>query len=407
MTSASSTALYLWNALGVPSTRIPIDNTTFISHVLPLVLFYFASAVLAVTPQTHAVRVALWPLIALLTLRTVLSVDMSSGKPEYSVLDTIFVVHILCAATRSLGWTLAKGPLVRHLRPRNSSPSTIMDALDLVSSYRGHEWELSRRLYIPHETRPANRMAFALYASVSAVANAFIHGVFGRAVMTMLRVGVGEIRGSTLFDETLPLWLRYLRACTISILSAIGTYSYVQMMYDLCTVPGIIFLGQDPAQWPPAFNAPWRATSLSDFWGRRWHQFLRQVFLLVGGYPLSLVLGPSGIVIGAFLASVLLHYILLLTLSGHGEFWWMFVGFGMMAPGILVERAFHQLTGRCAGGVVGWVWTMAWLLVWGNVIFEGFARVPVHRSTSIDDITLVWTLVERLVTSFDNWLHTI
>ncbi|KAF8135099.1 hypothetical protein EV363DRAFT_1257078 [Boletus edulis] len=407
MSSASSTALYLWNALGVPSTRIPIDSTTFISHVLPPVVFYFASAVLAVTPQTHAVRVALWPVIALLALRTVLSVDMSCGKPEYSVLDALFTLHMLCAATRSLGWTLAKGPFVRHLRPRNSSPSTILDALDLVSSYRGHEWELSSRLYIPRETRPANRMAFALYAFASAVAHAFIHGVLDRAAMTMLRVGVGEIRGSTLFDETLPLWLRYLRACIISILTAIGTYSYVQVVYDLCTVLGIIFLEQDPAQWPPAFDSPWRATSLSDFWGRRWHQFFRQVFLLLGGYPLSLVLGFSGIVIGAFLASVLLHHIFLLTLNGHGEFWRMFVGFGMMAPGILVERAFHQLTGRRVGGVVGWVWTMVWLLVWGIVIFEGFARVPIDRSTLIDDMTLVRTLVERLVTGFDNWLHTI
>ena len=41
-------------------------------------------------------------------------------------------------ATRTLDWALAKGPLVRHLRPANSSPSIIMDALDLVSNSRGH-----------------------------------------------------------------------------------------------------------------------------------------------------------------------------------------------------------------------------------------------------------------------------
>ncbi|KAG6373496.1 hypothetical protein JVT61DRAFT_6654 [Boletus reticuloceps] len=396
-----------WNALGVPSTRIPIDGATFISHVLPPVVFYIASAVLAVTPQTHTVRVALWPLIALLALRAVLSVDMSHGKPECAFLDTFLALFMFSSATRSLGWTLAKGPLVRHLRPRNSSPSTIMDALDLISSYRGYGWDWSRRLYIPRETRPANRIAFALHASLSAVAHAFICIGFYLAAFTMLPLGVGDVPGgSTLFDDTLPFWLRYPRACIISVITAFATYGGMQMFYDLCTIAGILFLGQDPAQWPPAFDSPWRATSLIDFWGRGWHQFLRQVFLLVGGYPLSLVLGRDGIIIGAFLASALWHHIMVLTFDSRAGYWWMFVGFGMMGPGILAEQAFHRVTGRRVGGVVGWIWTMAWLLVWGNVFFEGFARLPMDRSILNGGMRPARILV-GLVGSFDDWLHTI
>ena len=80
----------------------------------------------------------------------------------------------------------------------------------------------------------------------------------------------------------------------------------------------------------------------------------------------------------------------------------------MMAPGILIERAFHQLTGRRVGGVIGWVWTMTWLILWGNVIIEGFAREGMFISSSpIDSASPLRPLVERLAIDFDSWLHTI
>ena len=89
-------------------------------------------------------------------------------------------------AGRTLSWTLEKGPLVRNLRPTNSSPSTIMDALDLASNFRGHGWEWSHyQSYIPRETRSVNRIAFVFYAFVSAAAHALISGAFHRAVLTL------------------------------------------------------------------------------------------------------------------------------------------------------------------------------------------------------------------------------
>ena len=309
---------------------------------------------------------------------------------------------------RTLDWTFAKEPLVRHLRPVNSSPSTVMDALDLASSFRGYGWERSRGLYIPRETRPANRIAFAFYAFLSAVAHILLCGALHRAILSFAPVGVGPIPGgSTIFDNTLPFLVRYLRSSIIATLDALSLYAALQMGYDLCTVPGIL-LGQDPAQWPPLFDAPWRATSLGDFWGRRWHQFFRRIFVFLGGYPFSFVLGRTGIVIGTFLASALWHQIALMPLNGRAEIWWMLLGFGMMGPGILAERAFHRLTGKRVGGVAGWVWTMSWLLLWGNVIVEGFARGGMFSCTSgLDTGSPLRAPVERLVIDFDAWLHTL
>ena len=82
------------NVLGVPSAKIPIDGTTFVLYVLPPLVCYFAVAVLAVTPHMRPVRIALWPFVALLASRAVLSVDMSLGKPERKFLDVALVVSV-------------------------------------------------------------------------------------------------------------------------------------------------------------------------------------------------------------------------------------------------------------------------------------------------------------------------
>jgi len=317
------------------------------------------------------------------------------------------VLFMLSIAVRTLDWTLAKGPLVRHLRPANSSPSTIMDALDLASNFRGHGWEWSHyQSYIPRETRPANRMTFVFYTFLSAAAHALIAGTLLRVLLTLAPVGVLTPEGSTIFDESLPFLVGYIRATIISSLTGFVLYAVMQMTYDLCTIPAILVLGQDPAQWPPPFDAPWRATSLGDFWGHRWHQFFRHIFLLLGGYPLSFVLGRTGLIIGTFLGSVVWHYISLITLNSQADVWWMLVGFGMNAVGILAERAFHQLTGRKVGGVLGWAWTMAWLALWGNMIVEGFAREGMFGCWSpFGQGSPLGKSVERLVIDFDLWLH--
>lgn len=90
----SSATLFLRNALGVPSTRIPIDRTTFVTYALPLLVCYFLAAVLAVTSQTRTPRLAFWPLVALLALRAALSLDLSLGKTELKFNNTNFTASI-------------------------------------------------------------------------------------------------------------------------------------------------------------------------------------------------------------------------------------------------------------------------------------------------------------------------
>ena len=201
--------------------------------------------------------------------------------------------------SRALGWTLAKEPLVRCLRPRNSSPSIIFDAIDLAINFRGYGWNWPRGFSFPQDTRPENRIAFSLHAFLSAVAHLFIFGICQRATLSFRPSGHTTI-GFSYYDETLPLFVRHFRAIIIVFIQYIAGYSSLQAVYDLATPIGVLFFEQDPIQWPPAFSAPWRATSLGEFWGRRWHQWFRHIFLFLGGYPFQSFFDRAGLIFGGF-----------------------------------------------------------------------------------------------------------
>ena len=343
---------------------------------------------------------------------------------------------MIFSTVRPLGWALARKPLVRQLRPVNSTPSTLMDALDLVLNLRGYGWDWAHGVHVPRETRPSNHTGFILHTIISAATRLFTHGILHtairsffppglqtmssgpllnenlpflhRAIMTCFPVRLGDIPGGSIFDESLPCYLRFLRSTIISAFAFLCVYAGLQAFYDLCTLFGVLALGQDPAQWPPPFDAPWRATSLVDFWGRRWHQFLRYILLVLGGYPLSFILGRAGIVIGGFFVSAVIHYVHLTGTNSKSEFWRVLVGFGMMAPGIIIEDVFKNITGRKVRGLFGRVWTLVWMFLWGNVIVEGFARAGIFGyPTPIDLVPPVRTSVEYLVTQFDNLLHAV
>ncbi|KAF9244975.1 hypothetical protein BU15DRAFT_71328 [Melanogaster broomeanus] len=277
----SFTALSLRDALGLP-TLASINLASFVSYVLPAVLSYLGVAVLAIMPRTQSLRIALWPLVALLALRAALSFDFSSGNPHGVFQNVQLMISMLLIAMYALEWTLATEPLKRRIRPAKSTPSVIMDALDLALNIRGYGWDYSKRLPRHH---------------------AFIWGIVHKAFQCFSPNIFDSLHGGTIFDETLPFFIRYFRSTIITIIFLSSVYCNLQMIYNLCIIPAVLVLGQDPAQWPPAFDSPWMATSVNNFWARRWHQWFRRTFLFLGGDPLSLVFGSGGRILGGFLAS--------------------------------------------------------------------------------------------------------
>ena len=314
---------------------------------------------------------------------------------------TMFTVAI-----RTLEWTFLKEPLKRHLRPANATPSIFMDALDLATNFRGIGWDWSKSTYVPPENRPASsRAVFCLYILLSAVFQGFMCGVFHIAVKAFSPESFAVLSGGTIFDASLPPLIRYIRSSIITATVAFVICFIAQFNYSINTLIGIIVFRQEPAQWPPVIQAPWLATSVRDFWSHRWHQLLRRSFTVMGGWPLSFLFGRVGYISGSFLASGIFHYITAVMFNATVEMWCVPFSFGMMAIGIVLEDIFTSLMGRKVGGWKGWLWTMAWLLVWGSMMVDGFARVGMFSSSiALDSASPAQ--VAHYMSAFDRWLHT-
>lgn len=212
----------------------------------------------------------------------------------------------------------------------------------------------------------------------------------------------GSVDGGTIFDQSLPPHLRYLRSSIVATLGGFCIYSTVQTGYELTVVLCVLLLRQHPDQCPPSFDSPWRSTSLREFWSQRWHQWLRRLFIF-GGRPLYLLFGRVGGVIGAFLVSGFWHHIALSAIDPSSEMWRMVLPFGMMGVGMIIERA---VAGNKTGGWMGWIWTMCWMALWGNVMVDGCTRAGLFGGSSIlDNAMPLRRSIEQLVRAFDEYLH--
>ena len=83
---------FLSAILHVPLTRQPFDIHSVIIYLLPACLSYIVVAILVVLPGTRTLRVALWPLIAILAFRGAVSVDLSNGDPHKTYRNVDFGV---------------------------------------------------------------------------------------------------------------------------------------------------------------------------------------------------------------------------------------------------------------------------------------------------------------------------
>ena len=74
---------------------------TFASSVSPPVIGYFVIAILAVTPQTYGLRLALWPVVTLFALRAAVSVDTALAGPYFVVRSAFHINSMQTPGSRS------------------------------------------------------------------------------------------------------------------------------------------------------------------------------------------------------------------------------------------------------------------------------------------------------------------
>ena len=102
-------------------------------------------------------------------------------------------------------------------------------------------------------------------------------------------------------------------------------------------------------------DAPWRATSLQEFWGRRWNRPIHATFHRVVFLPLRRAVPGTVAALGAFTASGTFHALLVAGMGGTAEQCAATAAFFLAQWALLgLERAF---------ALRGWLWTAGSLAV--------------------------------------------
>jgi len=292
---------------------------------------------------------------------------------------------------RCITWSFALRPYRKLNNPgpddksHKNGRSYFLDAFDLCLNPRGIGWNWSKDLFIPHDERPVNsRRAFAARVALSAVFHLILFDFTHYHIQSFSPDTFGFHQG-TIFDSNLPPISRYVRSSWISFCAGLVIYSAMHTIYDINTLIGVLVLKQDPKEWPPFFNKPWKATSLTEFWAKRWHPFFREIFVGLGGYPLSLVFGRVGGVIGSFLVSGILHYLGLWGMGKGSDVFGMIGYFVIMGAGVVLEGLYKKITGVHTQGWLGRTWTFLWLVGWANFLVDAWARKALISSQFFPD----------------------
>ncbi|KAF7375027.1 MBOAT-2 domain-containing protein [Mycena sanguinolenta] len=286
------------------SVRSPLTLASFFHTFVPPWLLYYLLNVLAILgPTTFVYRLALLPVTLFMSYRAVVSLDIARGflstdlgRLEY--LNHCMALLMFTIFTRSLVRTFSS----QTPRRKDTRNQLAWDAADLTFNLRSVGWNLSAGMKVG----PMRPLAPSAYLAATARSLA-IHILILDCLLYIgqLLAPVGGVYDMTIADP----FLRSVRTTVITFLVGLCVHSAIQISGDALGLVGVGLIGQSPSEWPPIFDSPWLATSLTDFWATRWHQIFRQDFVALGAKPLSLVAGRPGGVLGAFLMSGVLHYV--------------------------------------------------------------------------------------------------
>lgn len=245
----------------------------------------------------------------------------------------------------------------------------IQDGLELFFAFRGVGWDWGKDVAIPAERKPLSRCQFIKVTSISLIFSFF----FLDLVESILKLvpGVGSPHGGTIFLPYLPPIQRYSLSTFIHFSSGFALLAGFQMVYDLSTLISVCLLDHDPTSWPPVIDSPWVSTSLNELWAKRWHQLLRQTFIVYGGIPGKYVGGRLGMVLGTFIASGAYHEFSSIAM-GRGFNIHPILFFALQGVLVILERAWRQVTGKRVGGWMGLVWVYFVIGVLGQPMSKSF-----------------------------------
>jgi len=297
---------------------------------------------------------------------------------------------------RSLVWATAEEPYRRidgHLSSgsqgshdkadRGSISTALWNAWDLLLNVRGVGWNWPRGLILPKPVFDIrSRIAFALLSAARCALHVLAFDAAVQVIIIISPEGVSSPTGGSIYDPSLPPVLQLLQCLIISGLAMLTVCFAIEWSYQLLATLFVAIFQQNPSQWPPLFDSPWLSTSLSDLWGRRWHQMFRHTLLAIGGRPFNFLFGRLGGVLGVFLVSGLFHDLELRSVGRGGNSLVIVVFFVMSGVGIVLERVWKRVSGRSVRGILGWLWTFSWLALWGVPVVNEWTKAGRFRAGS-------------------------
>jgi len=262
----------------------------------------------------------------------------------------------------------------------------VVYALDLTTAVRGTSWF--------HETywdfTPSSIISLKIKESLSEFARQKLKTL----LLTLLFLDVFDTLTKTrAWDTTLahpitslPFHLRFFYSMCICVMLLLSLSIFNTAMATI-----LVPLGSDPASWPPLFNSPLLATSIADFWTRRWHLTYRRTFNRMAHLPwlfASKFLSRRGAntvrVLVIFLMSALFHLVNIAWMPiderhPHRVDWSMALCFLMQPFGILVENTLVVPLTRPMPAPLRDLLRRAW--VWAFMLWTGghFCDVWVRR----------------------------
>ncbi|KAF8685652.1 Membrane bound O-acyl transferase family [Rhizoctonia solani] len=263
-----------------------------------------------------------------------------------------------------------------------------LDACELLSSMRGVGWDYGtgNDIYIPLEHRSSEKTGFLKSTLWSTLGYYLLLDMIDTGFK--LVPGVSSPSGGSIFRPELSLIPRLVVSTGLHFATGVAFIAGFNMFYGLLTLIAVSWW-QPPSAWPPVTENPWATTSLHDFWGKRWHQLLRQAFFVGGGYPLAF-LGKTifgvlfgervgrtaalwGLLLGTFTASGLFHMFAMYAM-GQGIEWKVVGFFSAQAIALILERAWRTATGRRVEGWWGRAWSYLWIVGGGQWCVDAWHR---------------------------------
>jgi len=120
---------------------------------------------------------------------------------------------------------------------------------------------------------------------------------------------------------------------------------------------------------PPLMNQPTHSTSVTDFWGRRWNTAFRDLTYQFLFRPLHTWLGAAGALVVGFIASGIVHDVVI-SVPAEGGYGRPTAYFAIQAAAILFERSRVVRAFDICGSWRGWLFTALTVLIPAPLLFH-------------------------------------